>query len=145
MIVAGWPAGQPLDEGNMYAVQADLSHISHERIGNIKQRLGLKAINFSEGAAPSVQSPYLHVSYFSREWHQADPDFLPQTRFVGGSPNVPTSAPPDWLTAIPVEATAGANHAWQHFYRRFRIFQLGRSSGGTAQIDSNRRVGTQSD
>jgi MGT family glycosyltransferase len=105
MIVAGWPAGQPLDENNMYAVQADLSHISHERITHIAEQLGLQATNFSSGAAPSVQSPHLHVSYFSREWHQADPDFLPQTRFVGGSPTAPHTPPPEWLTAIPPETS----------------------------------------
>ncbi|MEP7287123.1 MAG: glycosyltransferase [Chloroflexota bacterium] len=103
LIVAGWPAGQPLDEEHMYAVQSDLSRISHERIANLKQRLGLRAINFSGGAAPSVQSPYLHVSYFSREWYQSDPDFLPQTRFVGGMPTAPTTPPPDWLSAIPLD------------------------------------------
>jgi UDP:flavonoid glycosyltransferase YjiC (YdhE family) len=43
------------------------------------------------------------VSYFSREWHQADPDFLPQTRFVGGSPTKPTTSAPEWLQAIPEE------------------------------------------
>ncbi|HLY25872.1 MAG TPA: glycosyltransferase [Aggregatilineales bacterium] len=101
MIVAGWPAGQPLDENNMLAVQSDLSHISKERIAHINQRLGLHAANFSTGAAPSVQSPYLHVSYFSRAWHQADPNFLPQTRFVGGAPSSPTTPVPEWLTAIP--------------------------------------------
>src|SRR5690349_9613270 len=71
LIVAGWPAGQPLDEDRMYAVQADLSRISHERINNLKSQLGLQAVNFSGGAAPSVQSPYLHICYFSREWYQA--------------------------------------------------------------------------
>jgi UDP:flavonoid glycosyltransferase YjiC (YdhE family) len=85
----------------MYAVQTDLSHISQERIEHINQQLGLRAVNFSAGAAPSVQSPYLHVSYFSREWHQADPDFLPQTQFVGGKPTPPTTPPPEWLSAIP--------------------------------------------
>ncbi len=103
MVVAGWPAGQPLDENHLLAVQSDLSHISQERIAHVNAQLGLHATNFSGGAAPSVQSPYLHVSYFSREWHQAEPDFLPQTRFVGGIPTSPTTPPPDWLTAIPLD------------------------------------------
>ena len=103
LIVAGWPAGQPLDENQMFAVQVELGHISQQRLDNLKSRLGLDAINFSGGAAPSVQSPYLHVSYFSREWHQADPDFLPQTQFVGGMATSPTTPIPDWLGAIPIE------------------------------------------
>src|SRR5205823_7501813 len=38
------------------------------------------------------------------EWHQPDPDFLPQTRFVGGMPTAPATPTPDWLAAIPAEA-----------------------------------------
>lgn len=103
LIVAGWPAGQTLDESRMYAVQSDLSRISQERVARLCDRFNLHGLNFSGGAAPSVQSPHLHLSYFSRYWHQADPDFLPQTQFVGGSrPGVPP-APPDWLAAIPAD------------------------------------------
>lgn len=103
MIVAGWPAGQPLDEDRLYAVQADLGRISRERIENLKRRFGLRGINFSDGPTPSVQSPYLHISYFSRYWYQGDPEFLPQTQFVGGAPTPPKTPSPAWLDEIPAE------------------------------------------
>jgi MGT family glycosyltransferase len=101
LVVAGWPAGQPLDEDHLLAIQADLGRISRERIERLKAQLGLQGLNFSSGATPSVQSPYLHVSYFSRRWYQADADFLPQTQFVGGAPTPPQNPAPQWLTAIP--------------------------------------------
>lgn len=101
LLVAGWPAGQPLDADRMYAVQSDLSRISQERIARLCERFGVQGRNFSDGAAPSVQSPLLHISYFSRRWHQAEPDFLPQTRFVGGHATPSASPMPEWLAAIP--------------------------------------------
>ena len=103
LVVTGWPAGQPLDEDRLFAVQSELGRISRERIERMATTLGLQASNFSSGATPSVQSPHLHVSYFSRTWYQSDPDFLPQTRFVGGSPSAPQSPTPDWLTTIAPE------------------------------------------
>jgi MGT family glycosyltransferase len=103
LAVAGWPAGQPLDEDRLLAVQAELGRISRERLERLSGQLGLRGVNFSSGATPSVQSPHLHVSFFSRRWYQADPDFLPQTEFVGGSPTPPQSPVPDWLAAIPPE------------------------------------------
>ncbi|MBX3081646.1 MAG: glycosyltransferase family 1 protein [Anaerolineae bacterium] len=103
MAVMGWPAGQPLDEDKLYAVQSDLSRISQERIQRLKERFGVRGINFSEGATPSVQSPLLHVSYFSQYWHQAEGEFLPQTQFVGGSVAPVTTPPPAWLAQIPDE------------------------------------------
>lgn len=101
MVVIGWPAGQPLDENHLYAVQADLSKISQERVSALCERYGLQGINFSTGAAPSVQSQHLHISYFSRYWHQADPDFLPQTQFVGGVLRSPRLPLPEWVTQLP--------------------------------------------
>jgi len=106
LAVAGWPAGQPLDEAQLFAVQSELGHISQERIRRLLDRFGLRGINFADGVTPSVQSPYLHISYFSRNWYQADPDFLPQTQFVGGiapTPDTGDSAVPDWLADIPAD------------------------------------------
>ncbi|PJF35923.1 MAG: hypothetical protein CUN49_08075 [Candidatus Thermofonsia Clade 1 bacterium] len=102
--VAGWVAGQPLHEERLHAVQADLSRLSRERIARLKARFGVRGVNFSEGAAPAVQSPHLHISYFNRAWYQADPEPLPQTQFVGGRVDLPTTPVPQWLAEIPQEA-----------------------------------------
>jgi MGT family glycosyltransferase len=104
LAVAGWPAGQPLDEDRLYAVQADLSKISRERIDRLLARFGLRGENFSAGAAPAVESAHLHLSYFSRAWYQAEPDFLPQTQFVGGTPQPPRTPQPEWLAQIAPDA-----------------------------------------
>ncbi len=103
MVVAGWSAEPPLDETRLYAVQAELGHISQQRIQHLLDRFGLRGVNFAEGVTPSVQSPHLHISYFSRTWHQADPEFLPQTQFVGGVVQPPLEAIPEWLAAIPTD------------------------------------------
>jgi MGT family glycosyltransferase len=103
LVVAGWPAGQPLDEDNLLAVQSELGRISRERVENLKRGLGLHGTNFSTGATPAVQSPHLHISYFSRTWYQSDPEFLPQTRFVGGMPSILHLTVPEWLAAIPFD------------------------------------------
>lgn len=103
LAVAGWPAGPPLDADRLLDVQVTLGWIGQERIQRLASRFGLKGINFSRDITPSVQSPDLHVSYFSRNWHQAEPDFLPQTHFVGGTASPPVGEPPGWLKAIPPE------------------------------------------
>jgi len=54
-----------------------------------------------------VQSPHLHISYFSRYWYQAEANLLPQTQFVGGAPVLPRDDPPAWLAAIPLEVPLG--------------------------------------
>lgn len=104
MAVTGWVAGQPLDEDRMYAVQSDLSRISRERIDRLCALFGVRGSNFSEGAAPSVQSPHLHISYFSREWYATEPEPLPQTHFVGGVVSPPRGPTPEWLAALPSDA-----------------------------------------
>jgi len=104
MAVAGWVAGQPLDETHMFAVQAELSKLSRERLARLKARFGVRGVNFSEGAAPAVQSPHLHISYFNRAWYQADPEPLPQTQFVGGTVDAPQTPVPDWLAELPDDA-----------------------------------------
>lgn len=101
LVVMGWPAGQPLDEDKLYAVQSELGRISQDRVARLTERFGVTGRNFSGGATPSVQSPYLHISYFSREWYQSDLDFLPQTIFVGGYPTASLTPPPEWLVQIP--------------------------------------------
>lgn len=101
LAVAGWPAGQPLDEERLVAVQSALSRVSQQRVERLTAHFGLHGVNFSGGATPSVQSALLHLCYFSREWYQADPDFLPQTHFVGGLRSAAQGEVPAWLQAIP--------------------------------------------
>ncbi|MCC7206164.1 MAG: hypothetical protein IT323_02595, partial [Anaerolineae bacterium] len=101
LAVAGWPAGAPLDESHLHAIQADLSRLSLERIARFKESFGLQARYFSDGPAPAVQSDRLHLSYFSPGWYAGDPPFLPQTHFVGGAPEAPAMPPPGWLADIP--------------------------------------------
>lgn len=103
LVVAGWPAGAPLDEERLYAVQKDLGQISRERIALFKERLGLQGLNFSTGATPFMESPHLHLTYFSPTWYQGDPPFLPQTRHVGGKLTPPQGPVPLWLAEIPLE------------------------------------------
>lgn len=101
MAVCGWPATVELDENKLLAVQRELAQISRERIKKFCQRFGTNGDNFAQGPTPAVQSPYLHISYFNAYWHQGEPDFLPQTQFVGGTVTMPQDTPPQWLSNLP--------------------------------------------
>ena len=104
MIVGGWPAQADLDENSLFPVQRSLSSDSHQRLARLYERFGLKGINFSQGTAPSIRSPLLHITYFTRAWYAAEADaLLPQTQFVGGMPETPQDDPPAWLQDIPPE------------------------------------------
>lgn len=102
LIVAGWPAQANLDEQSLFPVQRDLSSDSQQRIQRLCDKFGLEGTYFSKGTAPSIISPLLHITYFTPEWYmqEASP-MLPQTEFVGGKKDAPTSEPPDWLADIP--------------------------------------------
>lgn len=101
MMVCGWPAQANLDEQAMFPVQRDLSSDSQQRIQRLCDRFGLSGANFSKGAAPSIISPHLHVTYFTPDWYLNEAGaLLMQTQHVGGEPETPTNPPPDWLTAI---------------------------------------------
>ncbi|GAB4576010.1 MAG: glycosyltransferase [Anaerolineae bacterium] len=97
LAVCGWPAMPSPDESALMPIQIELAQKARERIARLARVFGVQGLNFSQGLTPAVQSPHLHISYFSRYWHQADPDFLPQTQFVGGMPEAPQSEPPEWL------------------------------------------------
>lgn len=99
--VCGWPAQTSLNDEFLFPVQKSLAADSAGRIERLCDQLGLHGVNFSHGSTPAVLSPHLHISYFSREWYQADDNFLPQNHFVGGSPTPPVGPPPTWLADIP--------------------------------------------
>lgn len=101
-IVAGWPAQSNLDENSLFPVQRDLSSDSQQRIQRLCDKFGLEGTYFSKGAAPSIVSPDLHITYFTPQWYLREQQYLlPQTHHVGGAKTAPTSPPPAWLTDIP--------------------------------------------
>ncbi len=100
LAVCGWPAMPAPEETALLPIQIDLAQAARARIERLAGRFGVRGVNFSDGLTPAVQSPGLHISYFSRYWHQSDPEFLPQTHFVGGLPAPPEGDPPDWLAAL---------------------------------------------
>jgi MGT family glycosyltransferase len=105
LVVCGWPALKDLNEEHLFPVQKVLGQESQDRLQRLCERFGLEGTYFAKGPTPSILSPYLHVSYFSESWYQADEDnLLPQTRFVGGTPETPTDQPPQWLAEIPADA-----------------------------------------
>jgi UDP:flavonoid glycosyltransferase YjiC (YdhE family) len=106
LVVGGWASGPPVDEDQMLGVQRELGHEAVERIERLCARFGIAGVNFSRGPAPSVQSPHLHLSYFSAYWHQGD-TVLPQTQFVGGIATPPQGDPPAWLGDIPPDQPLG--------------------------------------
>ncbi len=104
LAVAGWAALADFDEANLFPVQKRLSEESHQRMNRLYAHFGLQGVNFSHGAAPSIISPHLHISYFTESWYQAESAMLlAQNVFVGGQPPRTAEPVPDWLTAIPEE------------------------------------------
>jgi hypothetical protein len=103
MMVIGWPAQANLDEQKLFPVQRNLSTESQQRIQRLCDAFGLEGRYFSKGAAPSIISPLLHVTFFTRGWYQAEgAGLLPQTIFAGGVPEPPGELP-QWLADIPQE------------------------------------------
>lgn len=107
LAVCGWPALPPPDETGLLPIQRDLGRQALDRIEALASHFGLEGVNFGGGLTPAVQSPYLHLSFFSRDWHQSDPQCLPQTVFVGGEPASPSGDPPAWLLDIPSDIPLG--------------------------------------
>lgn len=108
LIICGWPAQATLDENALFPVQRDLSSDSQQRIQRLCDKFGIAGRNFSTGAAPSIRSETLHITYFTPDWYQSEASsILPQTRFVGGLAPKPAGPPPRWLRDIPADAPLG--------------------------------------
>ncbi len=93
LVVCGVPAetigGQP----------TPLGETAWARFRYLTKQLRIEGSYWSHGALPWPQSPYLHVSYFNREWY-GQQDIGKQTFFAGGRATAPTGMP-TWLQAIP--------------------------------------------
>lgn len=106
LVVGGWPAGPPLDDDQLAYAQRPVGREGVARLERLCEQFGLQGTNFGGGAAPSVISPHLHISYFSPYWYQGE-SFLPQTEFVGGVAQPPKGPAPDWLDTIPPDQPVG--------------------------------------
>ena len=105
-VVVGMPALRPLLEEALFPVQKDLAVKSVDRLHELFQYFRVIGRNFSDGAAPSVQSSELHISYFTKSWFQADlQNLLSQNVFFGGALRATNSNKvPQWMRNIPREA-----------------------------------------
>ena len=104
LAVAGWPAQADMKAEHLFPVQQHLSQESIRRMQALYDHFGLSGVNFSQGATPSIVSPHMHISYFTRGWYRSESaSLLPQNVFVGGTPPRSTTPPPAWLQSIPPE------------------------------------------
>ena len=102
LTVCGWPAQGDLNEEFLFPVQKTLGDDSQARLRQLQEQFGLTGRNFSKGPTPSIISPHVHVSYFTRDWYISENNsLLPQNAFVGGQPAAPSDDPPTWLQSIP--------------------------------------------
>ena len=103
--MGGWPAGPPLSDDDLLAIQRQLAHEATGRLDRLCAQLGVKGINFSWDQTPCVQSPPAH-QLFQRLLAPGQ-SFLPQTVFVGGTVAPPQGDPPGWLADIPADQPLG--------------------------------------
>jgi UDP:flavonoid glycosyltransferase YjiC (YdhE family) len=134
LAVGGWASGPPLDADEMLFIQRQLGAEASERIERLSARFGVDGVNFSDGPAPAVQSPQLHISYFNAYWHQGE-SVLPQTEFVGGVVSPPDGDPPGWLAEIPADQRIGMVTLGSVFNDDFGFFiQAARAIADAAMV-----------
>ena len=104
LTVCGWPAQSDLNEEFLFPVQKTLGDDSQARIRALQEQFGLMGVNFSKGPTPSIISPNVHVSYFTRDWYASEGNtLLTHNAFVGGHPTPSADDPPAWLQAVPAQ------------------------------------------
>lgn len=86
--VAGWPAFQAHTNPKTQVI-ADLAH---KRLDSLKEQFKITGVNWSTIGAPTLLSPWLHLSYWSQRWFQ-DVTLLAQTQHVGGQAQIVDSLP----------------------------------------------------
>lgn len=108
LAVAGWPVREDMKSEYLFPVQKRLSEESIARLQRLYDHFNLQGTNFSKGATPSIVSPHLHISYFTKNWYQSEIDYLlDQNIYVGATLTPPSTPAPDWLKQIPDEHALG--------------------------------------
>lgn len=93
--VAGWPALPP----NAAAGDPALVELARGRLARLLDQFGLQGNNWTDKGAPALQSPHLHLTYWSERWY-AGRELLSQTVHVGGQA-APPAEPPAWPDGDP--------------------------------------------
>lgn len=92
-VVAGWPA-QTVTASVASAIKRSADSVmemARQRLQALLAEFGCSGRYWSDGGAPALLSPYLHLSYWSERWF-GESKLLPQTRHVGG--RSPAALPP---------------------------------------------------
>ena len=101
--VAGWPAMQPKSPGPKEgAPLGSLAELSQARVEALLSDFGVTGRNWAPDGPAALQSPSLHLTYWSPRWYAGAP-LLPQTRMVGGLAAPPQPGTSPWLDQLPVE------------------------------------------
>lgn len=87
-VVAGWPAHAPAAT----SPSADV-YSARRRLDSILVHTQAKGVNFTRLGPPTLQSPRLHVTYWSPGWFSGA-TLLPQTAHVGGIAPAPLAPDP---------------------------------------------------
>ena len=100
--VAGWPALQSRSSDASESAPTQLRDLARERVNACCRHFGATGVNWAPGGVAAVQSPSLHLTYWSPRWFAGAP-LLPQTRMVGGVAGPPLPRQTPWLHQIPNE------------------------------------------
>ncbi len=100
--VAGWPALQARASGPRDDASGPLRDLARERVSACCRHFGATGVNWAPGGVAALQSPSLHLTYWSPRWYAGMP-LLPQTRMVGGVAGPPLPRQTPWLDRIPAE------------------------------------------
>ncbi|MBP7963560.1 MAG: glycosyltransferase family 1 protein [Caldilineaceae bacterium] len=97
-VVAGWPATRNTVHPSAQIVAA----MAQERLARLFARFGVQGANWAADGPPAINSPHLHLTYWSERWYQGMP-LLGQNRYVGGA--APAARPwrTPWLTQLPMD------------------------------------------
>ncbi len=76
--------------------------MAQERLARLFARFGVHGTNWAADGPPAINSPLLHLTFWSERWYQGMP-LLAQNRYVGGA--APATRPwrTPWLTQLPMD------------------------------------------
>jgi len=111
LAVCGWPALPSPGEEALLPIQIALAADARARIERLARRFGVQGANFSGGLTPAVQSPHLHISYFSPTGTRARASCRKLSSSAGRSRRHRAIRPAGWPTFPPISRWAWSRWA----------------------------------